>query len=72
MPICQFVISLHAYTHDGNNIIDWVALVFASRGRPWPNRYSCCTVNVYKLDAYAGARGFDPEFMRLGCQVPAD
>ena len=30
-------------------------------GRPWPYRYSSCTTNVYNLDAYAGARGFDPE-----------
>ena len=30
-------------------------------GRPLPNRYSGCTTNVYNLDAYAGARGFDPE-----------
>ena len=30
-------------------------------GRPWPNRYSSCSTNAYKLDAYAGARGFDPE-----------
>ena len=29
-------------------------------GRPWPNRYSSCTTNVYNLDDYAGAHGFNP------------
>ena len=39
-------------------------------GRPWPNRYSGCT-NVYRLDAYAGARGFDPELRQYASRVPS-
>ena len=28
-----------------------------------------CTANVYKLDAYAGARGFNPEFRQYASRV---
>ena len=40
-------------------------------GRPWHNRYSSCTTNVYKLDVYAGARGFDPELRQYASRVPS-
>ena len=40
-------------------------------GRPWPNQYSDCTTNMYKLDAYAGARGFDPELRQHASRVPS-
>ena len=36
-----------------------------------PNRYSGCTTNIYKLDAYAGARGFDPELRQYASRVPS-
>ena len=40
-------------------------------GSPCPNRYSSCTTNVYKLDAYAGPRGFDPELLQYASMVPS-
>ena len=34
--------------------------------------YCCsCTTNVYKMDAYAGARGFDPELRQYASSVPS-
>ena len=42
-----------------------------TKGRPWPNRYSSCTTNVNKLDAYTGARGFDPELRQYASRVPS-
>ena len=43
------------------------------RGRPLPNRRTCsrCATNVYKLDAYAGARGFDAELRQYASRVPS-
>ena len=38
-------------------------------GRPLPNRYISCTTNAYKLDAYAGARGFDSELRQYASNV---
>ena len=40
-------------------------------GRLWPNQYSGCTTNVYKLDAYAGARKFNPELRQYASRVPS-
>ena len=51
-----------------------VQLVFNQKnikGRPWPNRYNSCTTNVYKLDAHAGARGFNPELRHYASRVPS-
>ena len=42
-----------------------------NEGRPWPNRYSSCTTNVYKLDPYTGAPGFDPELRQYSSRVPS-
>ena len=36
-----------------------------------PNRYSSFTTNIYKLDGYAGARGFDPELRKYASMVPS-
>ena len=57
---------MHHYS-DRSKICD---ISSENRGRPWPlpNRYSC-TTNVYKLDAYAGARGFDPELRQYASRV---
>ena len=43
---------------------------FKKRGRPWPNRYSGCTTNIYQLDAYAGAHRFNPELRQYASRVP--
>ena len=32
---------------------------------------SGCTTNVYQLDAYDGARGFNPEFLQYASRVPS-
>ena len=37
----------------------------------WPNRYSSCSTNIYKLDAYAGALGFGPELRHYESKVPS-
>ena len=44
--------------------------MYSVGGRPWPNRHSSCTANIYKLDAFAGARGFDPELHQYASRVP--
>ena len=44
-------------------------LTFPTWDRPWPNQYSSCTTNIYKLDAYAGARRFDPELRQYASRV---
>ena len=40
-------------------------------GHPWPYQYSSCTTNIYKLDAYAGARGFVPELRQDASRMPS-
>ena len=37
-------------------------------GRPWPNRYS---IVVLQMDAYAGARGFDPKLRQYASRLPS-
>ena len=39
-------------------------------GRPWHNRHSSCTTNVYKLDAYDEARWLNSEFRQCASMVP--
>ena len=54
---CRLVVDtgIHYYGY----VLSFISINY-KYGRPWPNRYSSCTTNIYQLDAYAGAR-FDPE-----------
>ena len=45
-----------------------VLMLNEHEGHPWLNLHSGCT-NVYKLNAYAGARGFNPEFRQYASRV---
>ena len=42
---------------------------YICEGLPWLNRRSSCATQVYKLDAYADARGFNDEYRKNASRV---